>query len=89
MAEDEKAESTLGEPKAIDLKVVFDDGAKPNINSIHDTVMLQMLEDSANENDEPLRLIEKRIWDPSTKIAEFDVSDSAILELMFGKQAKK
>ncbi len=88
MAGDEKAEVAV-ESRAVDVKVVFNDETKPSINSIHDKVMLQILEDSASENDEPLRLIETRIWDPSTKIAEFDVNDSTVLELMFGKQPKK
>ena len=49
--------------------------------SIHDKVMLQMLEDSERENDEPLRLIEMKIWNPKTKTAEFDVNDSRFYNL--------
>ena len=71
------------------IRVLFDDISKININSIRDRVMLQILEDSARENDEPLRLIETKIWNPDTKIAEFDVNDSTVLELMFGKAPKR
>lgn len=43
------------------------------INSIHDKVILSMLEDSSKYNDEPLRLIEKQIFNPKTKKVQFNV----------------
>ena len=90
MEGDEKATiDIVGRMDGIHTKVVFKIDFKLNINSIHDKVMLQMLEDSANENDEPLRLIEKMIWDPKTKPAEFDVNDSTVLRLMYRKHPER
>ena len=43
-----------------------------------------MLEDSAKHNNEPLRLLKERIFDPKTKTAKFDISDSVVLKLMYG-----
>lgn len=91
MEGDEKTpiNNTVKQPTKIQIWVEFDKTAKLNINSMHDRVMLQILEDSAIENDEPLRLIEKRIWDPKTEIVEFDVNDSTVLKLMYGKPLDK
>ena len=88
MAGDEKSAISIeSEVKRLDIR--FDDEFKSTINSIHDKVMLQMLEDSQRENDEPLRLIETKIWNPKTKTAEFDVNDSTVLQLMYGKQPER
>lgn len=90
MVGDEKAAISIVEPDEVkQLKILFNDEFKSTINSIHDKVMLQMLEDSERENDEPLRLIEMKIWNPETKTAEFDVNDSTVLQLMYGKQPRK
>lgn len=86
MAGDEKtAISIVGPDKIKHIKIQFDDEFKSTINSIHDKVMFQMLEDSERENDEPLRLLEMKIWNPKTKTVEFDVNDSTVLQLMYGK----
>ena len=68
----------------VKIDVEFNKANEQNINTIHDKVMLQMLEDSAKHNDEPLRLLKERIFDPKTKIAEFDIADSMVLKLMYG-----
>ena len=69
--------------KKIKINMEINKKHEQNINTIHDKVMLQMLEDSANHNDEPLRLIEKVIFDPKTKTVEFDIKDSTVLKLMY------
>ena len=68
----------------VKIDVEFNKANKKNINTIHDKVMLQMLEDCAKHNDEPLRLLETVIFDPKTKPVEFDVEDSTVLKLMYG-----
>ncbi len=66
MAGDEKVPvNTVKELDKVQMWIKFDANAEPTINSIHDKVMLQILQDSYNENDEPLRLLEKSIWDPA------------------------
>lgn len=80
----EKSKNNLDDTKQ-HLDVLLTTGDESNLNSIHDKVLLQILQDSMKENDEPLKVIETRIWDPGTKTAEFDVKDSTVLKLMFGK----
>ncbi len=89
MVGDEKATISIESDEVKQIEILFNDEFKSTINSIHDKVMLQMLEDSERENDEPLRLIEMKIWNPKTKTAEFDVNDSTVLQLMYGKQPMK
>ena len=75
----------LNQSKKVKVDIEINNANKQNINTIHDKVMLQMLEDSAKHNDEPLRLLEKVIFDPKTKPVEFDVEDSVVLKLMYSK----
>ena len=70
------------------VEIAFDKDAVQNLNSIHDEVMLRILED-AHQSGEPLKVIKVRIWDPKTETAKFDVNDSTVLELMYGKLPKK
>lgn len=68
------------------LDVAFDRNAEPSINNIHDRVMLQILQDSLEENDEPLRLIERLIWDPEKATVEFDVKDLETWRLVYSSK---
>ena len=70
--------------KKIKINIEFNKTNEKNINTIHDKVILSMLEDSAKHNDEPLRLLKERIFNPKTKIAEFDIDDSVVLKLIYG-----
>ena len=86
MAGNEKTESD--KLKTITISVIINDASKQYINNIHDKVILQMLND-ATKSDEPLQLLEKRMWNPNTKTAKFDVRDSVVLKLMYGKPVNK
>ena len=82
MERDEKTQFNTVKPTTR-LDVVLNDKYKQNINNIYDRVMLQMIED-ALESGEPLGLLERRMWDPSTKTAKFRVPESTVLKLMYG-----
>lgn len=83
MEGDERKETRLGrDRRSITIKVDLDSDAERNINTRYDLAILRMIED-AKESDEPLRLLETRIWDPETKIAEFDIPDSDVLKIMY------
>lgn len=85
MSDYKSSKHKIGKLNNTQLNVTLDPKTLPNVNTIHDKVMWQMLEDSYNYNDEPLRLIEKRLFDPKTKTAKFDVKESTVMKLMFLK----
>lgn len=87
MEGDEKTAVRFVEPTKIDVDIMFKD-AELKFNSVHDEVILRILEDTIKSG-ESLKLAEKMIWDPKTKIAKFDVHDSTVLKLMYGKQLQK
>lgn len=70
------------------VEIVFGKDVAQNLNSIHDEVILRILEDAC-QSGEPLKVTKVQIWDPRTKTAKFEVSDSTVLELMYGKLPKK
>lgn len=56
------------------------------INNNLDRAILQILKDAKNENDEPLRMLEKSLFDPNTVIERLDIADSIILKLAYMKK---
>lgn len=56
------------------------------INNNLDRTILQILKDAKNENDEPLRMLEKSLFDPNTVIERLDIADSIILKLAYMKK---
>lgn len=74
----------LDQSKKVKIDVEFNKTYKHNINTIHNKVTLQMLEDSANHNDGPLRLLETVIFNPKTKPVEVDVKDFTVLKIIYG-----
>ena len=52
-------------------------------NNTLDMVLYQILEDAKNENDEPFRLLEKNIFDPSSPVEKLKIDDSIILRLAY------
>ena len=67
------------------MKLSVGEESIPDIKNIFDRVIVQMLTDSKNENDEPLHVLPRSLFDPAGKIERLDVEDSVILRIMYIK----
>lgn len=76
----------------------MEDSKVVDVSSVHsglaqniiDKVMQQMIIDAHEENDEPLgeplRMLEKPLFDPNNHIEELDIADSIVLKLAYSKK---
>ena len=67
------------------LEVTLNDVLPGNINVL-DKVIFQMIIDSKNKNDEPLRLLEKPIFPSDVPIERLNIDDSIVLKLAYKRK---
>ena len=77
------SEQTASESNTMKLSV--GEEYVPHAKNILDRMIIQMLIDSKDENDEPLRMLSQSLFDPARKIERLNVDDSVILNIMYIK----
>lgn len=69
------------------LGLAIDEHSEGILQNNIDRAIFQTLHDSELENDEPLRVLEKPLFDSKKSVERLDVEDSIILKLAYGTKS--
>ena len=68
------------------LEIALNDESREGIDNVLDKAIFQMIIDSKNENDEPLRMLEKPIFQSDAPIERLNIDDALVLKLAYKRK---